>query len=291
MTNNTFSADDRPLNGIQIVSLALNIPGPVAASRLRELGATVRKIEPPAGDALAAASPAWYRELHAGMEVARLDLKVPQQRAQLDQQLAAVDVLLTAQRPTALERLGLGWKRIHTQFPRLCHVALVGEGGARSDAPGHDLTYQAHVGLLRPPQLPNTLLADLGAAEALVSATLALLLARERGHGVGYREVALVEVARTFSPTLRYGLTVPDGPLGGGSPNYNLYQTRQGWVALAALEPHFWSAIERACGRQSPTYADLQAFFTSRTAQEWEAWAAEHNVPLAAVREVEDASW
>jgi crotonobetainyl-CoA:carnitine CoA-transferase CaiB-like acyl-CoA transferase len=42
-----------PLKGIQIVSLATNVPGPVAAARLHDLGASIIKVEPPAGDPLA----------------------------------------------------------------------------------------------------------------------------------------------------------------------------------------------------------------------------------------------
>ena len=289
MMVNERTPDAGPLDGFQFVTLALNIPGPVAAKRIQALGATVCKIEPPGGDPLAAQNPAYYAELSSGMMVMRLDLKSSEQRAQLDHLLEEADVLLTAQRPDALARLGLIWERITTRFPQLCQIALVGEGGERSGVAGHDLTYMARVGLLRPPQLPNTLLADFGAAEAIVSATLALLLARERGHGAGYREVALVDAAQGFTPTLRYGLTTPDGLLGGGSPSYNLYPAQEGWVALAALEPHFWAGIERACGQQSPSYADLRAFFATRTAQEWEQWATEHDLPIAAVRGADNA--
>ena len=41
-----------PLHGCKVISLALNVPGPVAAKRLKELGATIIKVEPPTGDPL-----------------------------------------------------------------------------------------------------------------------------------------------------------------------------------------------------------------------------------------------
>ena len=41
------------LNGVRILSLAINLPGPLAASRLAALGATVIKVEPPSGEPLA----------------------------------------------------------------------------------------------------------------------------------------------------------------------------------------------------------------------------------------------
>lgn len=36
-----------PLTGVNVVSLAINLPGPAACSRLTELGAAVIKVEPP----------------------------------------------------------------------------------------------------------------------------------------------------------------------------------------------------------------------------------------------------
>ena len=64
-----------PLHGVRVVSLAVNVPGPVAAARLADLGADVVKVEPPAGDALQVAAAGWYRELTARHEVVTLDLR------------------------------------------------------------------------------------------------------------------------------------------------------------------------------------------------------------------------
>ena len=161
--------DVRPLGGIQAVSLALNVPGPAAAARLRRLGAAVAKVEPPGGDPLASGCPAWYEELCAGQEVVRLDLKDAAGRAALDGLLEEADVLLTSNRPAALNRLGLSWPDLHVRFPRLVQVAIVGHAAPHQDVPGHDLTYLASVGLLTPPQMPRTLLADLAGAERAVS--------------------------------------------------------------------------------------------------------------------------
>jgi alpha-methylacyl-CoA racemase len=44
-------------------------------ARLRRAGASVTKLEPPAGDPFVELSPAWYAEMHEGIEVERLDLK------------------------------------------------------------------------------------------------------------------------------------------------------------------------------------------------------------------------
>ncbi|HEV2129796.1 MAG TPA: CoA transferase [Longimicrobiaceae bacterium] len=273
-----------PLRGTRLLTLAVNVPGPVAAARLRQLGAAVVKVEPPAGDPLAIVSPGWYRELAEGQEVLRLDLKDPSGRARLHPLLAESDLLLTSTRPAALERLGLGWQPLHQHYPRLCQVAIVGHPAPHEQRAGHDLTYQAELGLISPPQMPRTLLADLAGAERVVSTALALLLARERGVTADYAQVSLVEAAAPFAEPLRHGLTAQGGALGGGLPRYRLYHTREGWIALAALEPHFWQRLTAALDLAEPEHEPLERVFLSRSAAEWEAWAAERDLPLVAVR-------
>jgi len=274
-----------PLRGFGVVSLAANVPGPVACARLRALGARVVKVEPPAGDPLEAYSAAWYRELAAGQEVVRLDLKDPEGRGALDGLLAAADLLVTSSRLSGLERLGLGWAALHARFPRLCQVAVFGHPGAERDRAGHDLTYQAAQGLAGPGGPPRTLLADLASAERAAGAALALLLARERGAEAGYAEVTLAEVAADLAAPLRHGLTAPGGLLGGGLPAYGVYAAREEHVALAALEPHFAARLREALGVPELTREALEAALAARTAAEWEAWADARDLPLAALRQ------
>src|SRR5438876_5264584 len=153
------------LEGIRVVTTALNLPGPAACARLRDLGATVAKIEPPAGDPFEAFCPAWYRRLHEGMSVGRLDLKSETGQRAMSRMLADADLLVTAQRASALERMGLGRERLARANPQLCHAAITGHPPPEDDQPGHDLTYLAAHGLVAPPDLPRTLFADMAGAE------------------------------------------------------------------------------------------------------------------------------
>jgi len=274
----------RPLHGIAAVSLAANVPGPVAAARLRTLGARVVKVEPPGGDPLEAYCAPWYRELAEGQEILRLDLRTTEGRERLDGLLAGADLLVTSSRRAALDRLGLGWDGLHARHPRLCQVAIYGYPGAGRDRPGHDLTYQASRGLVGGAGLPRTLVADLAAAERAVAAALALLLARERNQGGGYAEVTLEEAAGDFAAPLRHGLTAPGGLLGGGLPAYGIYPAREGRVAVAALEPHFAARLREALGVDELTEEALETALRTRAAPEWEAWAEALDLPLAAVR-------
>ena len=277
-----------PLGGVQVLTLAVNLPGPFAASRLGAMGASVVKVEPPGGDPLARMCPGYYEELGAGQEVVSLDLKERRDLASLDDYLENMDLLLTASRPAALGRLGLSWPELRARFPRLCQVAIVGHPSPDEDAPGHDLTYQARFGTLSPPEMPPVLVADLAGAERAVSAALSLLFARERGQGAGYEQVALSEAARSFAGPLRWGLTAPGGVLGGDFPGYGLYRAREGHVALAALEGHFWERLLRELEVKGDRQ-DLQRIFETRTAEQWEEWAVERDLPLAAVRNAERA--
>ena len=273
----------RPLEDVRAVSLAVNVHGPTTAARLVALGASMTKVEPPAGDPLAGAHPAWYDELRAGQQVVTLDLKQPADRAQLDELLGPADLLLTSSRPGALTRLGLAWTELHARFHRLCHVAIVGHPAPDQELPGHDLTYAAEHGLVVPPDLPRTLVADLGGAELATTAAVALLLARERGGEAGYAEVALADAASGFAAPLRHGATARGGSLGGGNAAYGLYAAQKGWLAVAALEPHFRQTLAEELGLDELTHEALADAFRARTAEDWEAWARERDLPFGAV--------
>lgn len=273
-----------PLTGIRVVTVAVNAPGPVAAARLCAMGAEVVKVEPPGGDPLESFCPSWYGPLAAGQEVVRLDLKRDTDTARLETMLSGADLFLTSSRPSALARLGLSPGETMRRHPGLSYVEILGEKSPNEERPGHDLTYQAALGLVAPPNMPATLLADLAGAERAASAALSLLLARERTGEPGHERVALAETAEDFAAPLRHGLTAPGGLLGGGDALYGLYQAREGWVAVAALEPHFRTRLCQELDVEEERAA-LAEVFAARTAEEWERWAAERDLPLAAVRQ------
>jgi alpha-methylacyl-CoA racemase len=260
---------------MRVVSLAVYLPVPYAAQRLTTLGAEVTAVEPPGGDPFEQWFPAYYAQLHTGQRVVRLDLKSSDGRSALNALLADADLLLTASRPASLRRLGLGWEQLRAVHPRLSHVALVGWESPDDERPTHDLMLQAMAGLTSPPELPKTTLADLAAGEQIVSAGLALLLSGRPGCAT----VSLEAAARAFAEPFRHGLTTPGALLGGGLPGYRFYRARDGWIAVAALEPHFWSALTDALGD------DLETTFAAETADHWERWAAEHAIPLVAARQ------
>ena len=92
---NTPTQSHKPLKGVRVLSLSLNLPGPAALMRCRDMGATCTKLEPPAGDPMRSYSPMIYDTLHQGVRVKTLDLKTPAGGRSLDALLSRSDVLLT----------------------------------------------------------------------------------------------------------------------------------------------------------------------------------------------------
>lgn len=272
------------LAGYKILNLSTNLPGPYAAARLRDYGAAVTKIEPPAGDNMKHLGAGWYEKLTNNMDVQVLDLKSESDQDKLHALLQDTDLLLTANRPAALARLGLDWDTLHAKYPQLCQVAIVGYPPPRENVAGHDLTYQAAYKTLSPPELPKVLVADLGGAERATAEAIALLLQRERTGEAAFSYVALSEAAEAFADCIRYDVTVPGGILGGGLPNYRIYNTQSGYLAVAALEPHFFHNLMAAL-ELSPEDTDaLESTFMQRTAEAWEVWALERDLPLEAIK-------
>ena len=267
------------LEGIHVVTMALNAPGPLAASYLRQAGAHVTKVEPPSGDPLAASCPGWYRELHQGVEVERLDLKSREGAARMRTLIANADLLLSSQRPAALQRLQLDPPSLAADATTrgVRTLNIVGET-ARPEVAGHDLTYLALAGLLGR-EIPRTLFADVMAAERAFST--ALLLLREPPGTAAV--VGLFDSLAPLAAIRRHGLSGPGNLLGGALPAYGVYDALEGRVAIAALEPHFRERVYRLLELRPGS--PLDAVMKTRTATEWEAWGEAHDVPLARCRE------
>jgi len=288
----------KPLRGVRVLSLALNLPGPAAFMRLKALGATCLKVEPPgpkgapagtSGDPMGQYNPTAYATLHAGIKVMTADLKSDKGQAALHKELARTDVLLTSFRPSALDKLGLSWKKLHKLYPSLSMVAIVGALGARAEEPGHDLTYLAEAGLVTGLDLPATLFADMaGAVMASEAALQAVLVQKTSGKGT-FQEVALAEAATWLALPRTWGLTQPAGSVGGAHAGYRVYACKDGRVAVAALEPHFAAALCQAAGVAASdirslftpaTHQAIAAFLLSQTRQQLDALAVAKDIPL-----------
>lgn len=275
------------LSGVTVVCAAVNVPGPRTAADLREMGATLIKVEPPTGDPLAVAlgdgAGSWYGELADGAEIRTIDLKSAAGVAEMNELLAGADVLLTSHRPSALRRMGLADATV--RFPRLCHIEIVGDV-TDPERPGHDLTYQAGAGLIAGSEMPRSLFADLAGAHVATRAALALLVRRGVTGAGGHELVGLKQAAESMATPLRHGLTAPGGLLGGALPQYGIYPAEDGLVAVAALEPHFLRRLADAMSidpAPATVAARLPEFLSSRSTKSVVRWADDHDLPVAAI--------
>ncbi len=297
----TVSALPLPLQGVRILSLALNLPGPAAIMRLCALGAQCTKVESQLGDPMGHYNPAAYAQMHAGVQQLVLDLKTGPDRSALHTQLVQTDILLTSFRPSALRKLGLDWDSVHRSHPQLSMVCIVGSPGNRAEEPGHDLTYLAEHGLVTGTDLPATLYADMAGSLMAVEAVMqAVLLQRQPGaarpttgqtqQGTGsYHEVALSSAAAYLALPRSWGLTQPQGAVGGAHAGYRVYPCLDGRVAVAALEPHFAAALCRVAGVdatdrntmvQTTTQQAFARFFANHSCLELEQIATAQDIPL-----------
>lgn len=273
----------KPLAGTRVVGLVTNLPGPIVLHRLHDLGAQATKVEPPGGDALARSFPNFYEMLTAGQRILNIDLK---DYSKLEPLLAESDLLITTMRPKTLERLDLGWSGLQIKFPRLAHLSIVGYGAPDQDRPGHDLTYQAVKGFVKPPNLPENTWADLAGSLGAYAAAL-LLIAEIRVGRFHHQEISLSESLKEFMLPTQMGLTADAGVLRGALPNYQIYEASEGWVALAALEHHFWEKFQQLNGLEHAREPELKNLFKKKTSEEWENWAKSHDLPLVRVRELD----
>jgi len=152
---------------------------------------------------------------------------------------------------------------------------IVGELDA-PEIPGHDLTYLAKAGLLGR-EIPRSVFADV-LAGVQAFATALLLLRQPPG---SQAQVGLYDTVATLVAARTHGLTGPGNMLGGAVPAYGLYETREGRIAVAAIERHFHARLYQELGLAAG--AELTAVFLTRTASEWERWANERDLPITVV--------
>ncbi len=272
-----------------VLDLTRHFPGPMCTKFLQTMGLRVRRIVSPRPDLLQEFSPAAFEWITADKENEAVDLKTAAGVERLRELVKEASALVENNLPGKMESMGVGPEQLRAINPRLTYVRITGYSRAQERTmPGHDLTYLATAGLL--PQVEaasrNIPLADLcGAFWAAMGVLNGIRI------GGGFYEVSLEEASLTLAwPHIPF--------LDGSRCCYAIYPAAEGRVALAALEPHFWERFCAAIARpewkhgaysstteDNDVYREMCAEFRSRTAEEWDRWALEHQIPLRAVRE------
>ncbi len=282
----------KPLAGVTVADLCRYLPGPFASRELLRLGARVVKIEPPDGDPLRAAEPAWYSALNDGKEVVTWDANDEPAPAAL----LAADVVLEGFRPGVWERLGVDLP----ERAIVCSITGFGTHTSRTHQAGHDLNYLGYAGALddTAPMLPPVQIADLAAGgQAAVIEVLAALLERERT-GQGMRIVISMTHGTHRFVAHRVGGDAVPRLLTGGVACYRIYETSDGrFLTVAALEPKFWRRLCELLERPDlidrafePDVPELTALLRSRTMQDWLALLELEETCVGPVLTLEEAA-
>ncbi len=297
-----------PLEGLKVLDLTRLLPGPYCTLVLADLGAEVVKVEAPDGGDYARWMPplhgeysALFHALNRGKRSIALDLKSEAGREVFERLLrAGYDVVVESFRPGVMERLGLPYQRLAAIEPRTILVSISGYGqtGPLKTRAGHDIDYVALAGVLGfngtkggPPVVPGVQIADVaGGSLCAAVGLLAALYERERtGRGrhvdVSMTEGALALMTMHLASRKAGGppLVRGEAPLSGAYPCYGVYETADGrYMALGALEPHFWQRFCQAVGREDLAASGLdtgasgekvkeevRAIFRSKSQAEW----------------------
>ncbi len=143
----------QPYKGLFVLDTSQGIAGPYCATQLAALGATVVKVEPPAGDwsrglsTKAGTQSVMHTAFNRGKRSIMLDLAAPADQAKLAALAARADVMLEAFRPGVAQRIGI------TPAAGKADVVFVsisgfGQAGPYSERPCTDSIAQAFTGMV-----------------------------------------------------------------------------------------------------------------------------------------------
>jgi crotonobetainyl-CoA:carnitine CoA-transferase CaiB-like acyl-CoA transferase len=270
----TVETDQLPiLDGLKILDFSHALAGPYCTMLFASYGATVYKVESPAGDMGRQWGPpfvgdeaTYFIGHNRGKYGLSIDLK-RHEGVELCQRLAErVDVLVENFRPGTMDRLGLGYAALQARNPRLVYVSISGYGqtGPARDEAAMDLIVQASSGLLSvtgsagegEPVRCGYSVVDVTAGMMATIGALMALRAREKT-GVGQRvDVAMYDamISAMTSNFMNYlGSGVVPRPMGtsfAAVVPYRAFRASDRPITMAVGSEKLWSAFCRAIGRE-----------------------------------------
>jgi crotonobetainyl-CoA:carnitine CoA-transferase CaiB-like acyl-CoA transferase len=145
-----------PLAGIVVADFSRILAGPYCTMLLADLGATVIKVESPAGDDTRSWSPpsrgddaTYYLAINRNKSSIALDLKDADDLAVAHRIADRADVFIENFKPGGLARFGLDYDSVAGRNPGIIYSSISGFGTkAGAGLPGYDLLVQALSGLM-----------------------------------------------------------------------------------------------------------------------------------------------
>ncbi|MBM3676046.1 MAG: CoA transferase [Actinobacteria bacterium] len=310
------------LDGITVLDLSSVGPAARTSRWLADYGARVVKVGPPPKHGAVQITPPFYAYAgHRSMLRVQLDLKAPEGKDLFLRLAARADVVIESFRPGVVDRLGIGPDAVHAVNPAAvyCSTSGYGQTGPRAQWAGHDLNYLAVGGYLDctgrdaegGPALPGATIGDgAGGGMQAVIAILAALVARaSTGEGASLDVSVADGVVALMSLNVDEYLATGEVPgprhslLTGRYACYDVYPCRDGrWLAVGAIEPHFFANLCRAlgCDRwvehqtddavQEQIRADFRAAFVTRDRDDWVAELGPADTCVSAVATVPEVA-
>ena len=144
------------LGGLRVIEFCQIAAGPFCGMLLADQGADVVKVEAPSGDGMRNWPPLTngYSENFASLNRNKrsivLDLKDPSARAQARALCLSADVVIENFRPGVMARLGLSYRDLANEAPKIvyCSISAFGQEGPRAQEGGFDVTLQAIGGVM-----------------------------------------------------------------------------------------------------------------------------------------------
>ncbi len=276
-----------PLADVRILDLTQALAGPYGTALLADLGADVIKIEPPQGDMSRMMPPypehyarpvgdesrdcdygGYFASINRNKRSVVLDLKREEDRRILLAMVARADAVVENARVGVMDKLGVGYEALRERNPKIVYAAVRGFGDPRTGAspyanwPAFDIVAQCMGGLagitgpIGSHGYPNgSAVGDIfpGALMAL-GLVAALHVARRTGQGQ-FVDVSMYDAVLSLAETVVYNYSYAGkvlGPRGSGHPAlcpFDIYETSDGAVAIAAPTDNHWSALCAAMGR------------------------------------------
>ncbi len=262
-----------PLSGIRVVDVTHALAGPFCTMMLGDQGAEVIKIEQPGlgDDSRQQSNPRIGNENSAFLGINRnkksitIDLRKPKGQEIARLLTRKADVFMENFRPGKAEELGLGYKTLRADNPRLIYCSLSGWGadGPYAHRAGYATIAEAAGGLMsvtgepgRPPVKIGVSIVDNIAGLFAKDAITAAILARERT-GIGQKvETSLLEsvVAVLNMGASAYLIGGKVAQRWGSQHEYNhpwkAFKTRDGYLMLCSSSEGQWKKICEAIGRR-----------------------------------------
>ncbi|NOY11791.1 MAG: CoA transferase [Archaeoglobi archaeon] len=246
------------LEGMLVVELAYYYPGPYCCRILRDLGADVVKVEPPAGDPMRY-RPEIFAVLNRGKRIVKLNLKEDGDREEFYRLAEKADVIVEGFRPGVARRLGVDYERISEINEGIVYCSITGFGqNSRFTRPVHDINVLAMAGVCEvagmaggEPSDPNVQLSDFSSAVFAAITILSAYVRKLRTGKGAYIDLSMFDSALASIPLhtsaiLNSGEYMRDFS---ENPGYRIYRAKDCYVSLGILdEPQFWDEMCRALG-------------------------------------------